>query len=88
MCGHVEKIDTNDEYTCSICGGDSCMTISQEIQTNLTWYTVEQIERMRNSGRMVIGHDWDECEEIEDRYEVDNAYDIADMGITVYEVKA
>ena len=83
-CGHIEKVDASEEYTCSTCGGDSYMTIAQEIQNNLTWYTLEEIEDGLWEETILIGATWEECELIEESKAIEWSYDILDMGITVY----
>ena len=86
-CNHREIVEECEEYTCSVCGFDSCYTIEQEIQTFLDWIPLEELCLRLGLGEMLIGYDEDDCEEIEEHYEVKNIYPIHPMGICVYEVQ-
>jgi len=95
-CAHIEVKELppvsnlnfydSDEYTCSICGWDSYLTIPQEICNYLFGYSLEEIEDGLWGESLLIAADWNECERIESskNHVIKQSHDISPMGITVY----
>ena len=83
-CRNIEIVNASNEYRCSICGGDSFMTITQEIQNTLTRLTLEEINKGLIEKTILIGACWNECEWIEQLNDIKWSKDIPEMGITVY----
>lgn len=83
-CGHFERVEQQEEYTCSICGFDSCMTIAQEISNHTVDYNVDDIEDGLWEGSILIAYTWEDCDFIEAAKNPHMSLEIMDMGITVY----